>query len=119
MALNPQQLPRQIVSDPALGDNSRAAQNIFSSMPRFAATVFELPYLEPMILAVDEEPLGIELLRIIDLRAPEAPVLCGSMVHFVYRPELGGAQIWSIDGLSPDPASTYRFTFRITYKAQI
>lgn len=119
MPLNSQQLPRQVVPDRALGDNSRAVQNVFSSMPRFVTMAFESAYVEPLALAVVEEPQSIELARIVNLYSPDTPVLCGSLCHFSYQPGNGGALITSVDGLTSDPSSRYRFTFRITYKAQV
>jgi hypothetical protein len=116
---NPKQLPYQVTRDPVSGANSRAVQNAISSIPRFATSTFESAYVEPLALAVAEEPQGIELIRIVNMRTPYAPVLCGSLCHWTYRPGSGGALISSIDGLTSDPASKYRFTFRITYKAQV
>lgn len=119
MALNPQQLPYQVTGDPITGGNSRATQNVFASMPRFASTTIDTSYVEPLALKVDAEPLSIELVRIIDLRAPSTPVLCGSLCHWTFLPAQGGALIASIDGLTSDPTTKYRLTFLVTYKAQV
>lgn len=116
---NPGQLPYQTNVDPINGGNARAIQNIVSSMPRFESKVFEAAYIEPMSLAVVAEPESIELTRLINMLSPDVPQQCSGMVHFTYRPEFGGALIKSIDGLTSDGASRYRFTFRITYKAQV
>lgn len=117
--VNNQQLPYQTQRQKLGGANDRATQNVFMSLPRFVSLVLEAPYVEPLAIAVIEEPESIELVRIIDLKAQDTPVLCGSMCHFAYLPQAGGANIRSIDGLSSDPSSSYRFTFRITYKAQL
>jgi hypothetical protein len=120
MPVNPQQLPYQITKDAVSGANTRAVQNVLMTLPRFVSATFDSQYSEPMPLNVGAlEPQAIELVRIVNLRAPETPVACGSMVHWVYRPDQGGAQITSIDGLSPLDGNMYRFTFRITYKAQV
>lgn len=118
--INPQQLPYQVTTDKVGGANSRAVQQVLMSQPRFATTSFEGFYTEPLVLNVGaEQPESIELTRITNKLAPDSPVTCGSMVHWSFRPDLGGAQILSIDGLSPLSGITYRFTFRITYKAQV
>lgn len=120
MPVNSQQLPHQFSRDAISGANNRATQGVFSSMPRFETQTFDSAYVEPMALNVaGEEPQAIELVRITNLLAPESPVLCGSMCHWVFRPDLGGALILSIDGLTSAPGSRYRFVFRITYKAQV
>lgn len=120
MPVNPQQMPYQITKDAVSGANARAVQNVLMTLPRFVSATFDSQYSEPMPLSVGAlEPQAIELVRIVNLRAPETPVLCGSMVHWLFKPRQGGALITSIDGLSPLDGNTYRFTFRITYKAQI
>lgn len=120
MRPNPHQLPYQITKDAVSGANARAAQNVFSSLPRFVTLTIDGAYIEPMALNVGgEEPQAIELVRITNLFAPDSPVPCGSMCHWTYRPDFGGALIASIDGLTSAPDSRYRFTFRITYKAQV
>lgn len=117
---NPQQLPYQLNKEFINGANQRATQNALMSMPRFVSMTLDSVYSEPMPLNVGaEQPESIELTRIQNTLSLEIPVLCGSMVHWSFRPDLGGAQILSIDGLSPGSGITYRFTFRITYKAQV
>lgn len=118
MTLNPQQLPYQIQPDALSGANDRAVQNILMSMPRVSIQVLEGAYVEPLTLTVAEDPVSIELARVVNLLQQDVPVQCSSLCHFIYRPEAGGAQITSIDGLTSNAASRYRFTFRITYKAQ-
>lgn len=116
---NPTQLPYQTNTDEINGGNQRATQNAFSSMPRFVTAKQEGAYVEPFLLNVgSEEPESIALVRIVNLFQPDVPVLCGELVHWIYLPAAGGASITSIDGLTSDPASRYRMTFRITYKAQ-
>jgi hypothetical protein len=116
---NPQQLPHQLNKDPINGANQRATQNALMSQPRFVTMTLDSVYSEPMPLNVGaEQPESIELTRILNLSSQELPVLCGQMCHWVYRPDLGGAQLTSIDGLTPS-ALICRFTFRITYKAQV
>lgn len=119
MPVNPQQLPYQVTSDAITGANLRAVQQVFMSMPRFVTVTFDNAYVEPLVLAVESEPVSIELVRIINLQSTDVPVLCGSMCHFTYLPAQGGALIRSIDGLTSDGIARYRFTFRITYKAQV
>lgn len=118
MPINPQQLPNAFNTDEINGANQRAVQLVLMSTPRFAFQLIESAYVEPMVINVGlEEPLSIELVRIVNKLTTD-PVLCGSMVHWMFLPQLGGAIVSSIDGLTSDPLSSYRMTFRITYKAQ-
>lgn len=119
MAANPQQLPYPITTDLVIGANSRATQQAMMSMPRFVNLEFVSAYVEPLAVPVQETPLCIELVRVVNTRQPSVPLLCGSMCHWAYQPLLGGALIYSIDGLTSDASTLYSFTFRITYKAQV
>jgi hypothetical protein len=113
-----QQLRRQSHDDKALGDLSRDTQGAFGRFLPQEIRVIEEFYKEPMTLGqFASEPTGIELLRVINLYAPEVPVKCGSLVHYTFKPLQGGAVITSIDGLSMPINGTQRmrFVFRITY----
>lgn len=114
-----QQLRRQTYQTQEVGQLARDTQAAFQRfVPQELRTVEDL-YREPMTLGqLTAEPAGIELIRIVSLTAPATPVKSGSMVHFVFRPENGGAVITSIDGLSTVVnTARYRFVFRITYGA--
>lgn len=102
-----------------LGDHARDVQDIMNKVPVVEHRVIETTYGEPMTLQAKEEPFCIELVRIQNLRAPETPVLaCYGFVHYVWRPQLGGAQITNIGGLSvaSNAGTPYRFSYRITYR---
>lgn len=118
MPTNPQQLPNAFNVDEVNGANQRAVQLVLMSQPRFAFQVIDTAYVEPMAINVGlEEPLCIELVRIVNKFSTD-PVLCGTAVHWIFMPTQGGAIVNSIDGLTSDPLSSYKMTFRITYKAQ-
>lgn len=113
------QLRKQLFSNREQGEHARDVQRALDSQSYSFDKKLEAFYTEPMILACgNEEPADIELVRIINLNAQETPVLCGRAVHFVWKPQLGGASITSIDGLSPSQTVKYRMTFRITRAAR-
>jgi len=79
-------------------------------------------YSEPMVLgAVSSNPSAIEAIRVVDLSGnQEAPVIgAGGVAHFAWKPQLGGAVINSINGMTvaANGGKSYRFTFRVTYAA--
>jgi hypothetical protein len=115
------QLRKQLFAKQDLGDHARDTQRAFDTIPRFVTRYVDGYYTEPMVLGspvAGEEPESIELTRITSLVAPEQPVLCGSMVHYVWKPQNNGCVVTSIDGLSPSTSVKYRFKFRFTYPAK-
>lgn len=115
------QLRKQLFPKQDLGDHARDVQGALDTIPRFVDRTLEAFYTEPMALGspiAGKQPQSIELTRITSLSTPETPVLCGSMVHFVWKPQNAGAQVTSIDGLTPSTAVKYRFVFRFTYAAK-
>lgn len=115
------QLRKQIFDKQDLGDQARDSQRAFDTIPRFISRTLDAYYAEPMALgspSANIEPLSIRLDRIISLVTPETPVLCGSMVHYVWKPQNGGAIVTSIDGLTPSTAIKYRFVFEFKYAAK-
>lgn len=71
-------------------------------------------YTEPMSLGgLRTQPFAIVLGRIRAMNAPEAPVDCGSLVHFIWDGPDQGARITDIDRLTPSTDTEYRFTFLI------
>jgi hypothetical protein len=115
------QLRKQIFDKQDLGEHARDTQRSFDTIPRFISKKLEAYYTEPMALGspiANIEPEDIELRRITSLVSSETPVLCGSMVHFNWKPQNGGAIVTSIDGLSPSTTTKYRFVFRFTYPAK-
>lgn len=103
----------------ALGLLARDTQELFNRLPVTEQKTVEALYAEPMVIGgLREEPFCIECVRVVNLFAPPTPVACGGMLHFYWLPQLSGAQITSIDGMSPvtDGATRFRFYFRITYK---
>lgn len=108
----------QLTKNPELGESFRDVQRAFDAIPQVMLRKVEVEFSSVLVLGnMDNEPDGIELLRIIDLSAPEKPVGCGSLCHYVWRPDKGGALIYAIDGmtLAANGGKKYRFTFRITY----
>jgi hypothetical protein len=102
-----------------LGAHARDVQEIFNKVPVVEQRVIEALYDEPMTLQTAEEPFCVELVRIANMFAIEQPVsACFGMVHFVWRPNLGGCQITNIGGMSVATNGTtkYRFYYRITYR---
>jgi hypothetical protein len=115
------QVPKRIFKpeQDELANHARGVQEIFDRVPVVEHRTIEDFYAEPMTLQVPEEPFSIELVRIANTYALEQPVsACFGMLHFVWRPRLGGAQITKIGGLTPavDGLIKYRFYYRITYR---
>lgn len=104
-----------------LAEHARDTQQLLGQVPVTELRIVESIYTEPMVLGqLKEEPFCIELVRIVNLSAATNVVRCGGMVHFIWLPVLNGAQILSIDGLSPgfDGTTRFRFYYRITYKLE-
>jgi hypothetical protein len=102
-----------------LANHARNVQELFNKVPVIEHRTIEALYDEPMTLQAAEEPFSIELVRIANVFALEQPVTaCNAMVHYVWRPNLGGAQITNIGGMSVATNGTtkYRFYYRITYR---
>ena len=111
-------LRQQLLQDQALGDIARDVQKVFDLLNPVTYKKFREYYTEPMVLGVfSEAPLSIELVRIATVTQPELPVRCGGLVHFVYKPQRGGAIITNIDGLSPVVRTQYDFVFKVTFEA--
>jgi len=116
------QLRKQLFDQRDLGDHARDTQGSLDQIPRMMTKRFDEFYKEPMVLASPIEglePESIELTRVVNLSAAETPVLCGSMIHYAWKPQLGGAVVTSIDGLTPSTTVKYRFTFRFTFTAKV
>lgn len=115
------QLPRRIfkADEGPLGDHARATQDIFDKIPVMEHRAVEDYYAEPMVLKASQEPFCVELVRIANVFALEQPVsACFGMLHFLWKPQQGGAVITKIGGLTPatDGATKFRFYYRITYR---
>lgn len=103
---------------PTRGEKEQAGdiQQALDQAPLVQLRTIEAFYKEPLALGqLRREPAGIELLRILSLVAPEQAVICSSCCSFVWKPQLGGCQILSINGLTPSTTIKYRFTFRLTF----
>lgn len=110
-------LRQQLLEDQTLGEIARDVQKVFDLLNPVTYKAFREYYTEPMVLGVfSEPPLSIELVRIADVIRPELPVKCGSLVHYVYKPQKGGAIITNIDGLSPVVRTQYDFVFKVTFE---
>lgn len=86
-----------------------------NTQPVRAIKEFVAFYTEPMTLQLESNPIAITLLRVRRNAAPEADVLSGGMVRWVW--DTNQARITSIDGLSPiiDAATAFIFTFEAVY----
>lgn len=114
------QIRYQLSRDTVQGEQGRDIQGALDSIPEVRLRKLTAVYTEPLTLGTfPKQPEGIELLRVVDMSAPEIPVLCGQSCHFVWQPQNGGAVVKSIDGMSvaANGGKRYRFTFRITYEA--
>ena len=105
-----------------LGKHARDVQTILDGIPVEEQREVEALYAEPMTMgALKEEPFSIKLERIVNLFAPETPVTaCTGFVHWIWKPQVGGAQIQSITGMSvaTHGQTKFRFSFRISYRLQ-
>ena len=121
MTVDNTQLRKQLFDKQDLGDHARDTQRNFDTIPRTVSKTFTQYYTEPMTLGsplVGVEPESIRLARIISVLAPEQPVPCGDMVHYVWKPELNGCVVTSIDGLTPSTTIKYRFVFDFKFPAK-
>lgn len=110
----------QMTQSAELGEQFRDIQRAFDAIPIIILRKnIEVEYQEPLTLGkLDSEPDAIECIRVVDLAAQETPVLgAGGVCHYVWRPDRGGAQLTSINGmtLAANGGKKYRFTFRLTY----
>jgi hypothetical protein len=116
MSLSRMTLRKMVWSNRDVGELARDVQDVLDTIPRVIHRTFEGLYTEPMLLGnLSEKPDAIELIHIESLVATETPVLCGSLVHFVWKPQSGGVRITSIDGLTPSTTIKYRFVFRLSF----
>lgn len=113
---NRPQLRQRLFDDQQLGEHARDIQDALDALDRTERKTVEAAYQEPMTLALNEQPVAIEAIRVIDLSAQGTPVTCGSLCSFVWG--TSGARITSIDGMSTvlHGGKRYRFTFRISYE---
>lgn len=107
-------LRQAIWSDKPLADQSLDLRGIFSRIPDVEHKVHTGLYNVGMALKVDGKPIAIELIRCRTPGAPKTPVPYGAAVSFDLATN-GDALITSIQGLTAGAATTYEFTFRITY----
>lgn len=106
-------LRKALWSDKPLADQSLDLRGIFERIPDAEIKVHVGLYNLGLTLQVDGKPIAIELIRCRIPATPETPVAHGSAVSFDIKQQ--GALIQRIDGLTPGAATTYEFTFRITY----
>lgn len=112
------QLERKLLEDQAMGVLARDVQKVFNLLNPYVYKRFREYYTEPMTLGIfSAPPLCIELVRITAVVQAEQPVKCGGLVHYVYKPQKGGAIITNIDGLSPVVRTQYDFVFKVTFEA--
>lgn len=113
---NDPKLRRQVWPSRGAKEQAGDIQVALDRIPLTLLRTFEDFYSEPLVIGqLVREPAGVELLRIISLVAPETAVITSSNCSYVWKPQLGGIQILSINGLAPSTTIKYRFTFRLTF----
>ena len=110
-----QAIRKRIWDDPDLGEFARGVARRFDTEPTHKLLEFNALYTEPLYLALDRQPVGILCIRIRQTTAPQASVLSGGMVDWVW--ESTRAKVTSIDGMSTYLASglLYTFTFEAVF----
>jgi hypothetical protein len=109
-------LRQALWQDKSLDNQSRDLREIFANIRDEEIRPFVGLYQASMSLSVDSKPIAIELLRVVNPAAPDAPVTHGTAVGFKIK-QSGNertAQITRIDQMTPG-TTKYEFTFRITY----
>lgn len=71
---------------------------------------FDALYTEPMFITCDEEPLGIQCIRVRPVNDLEGGLPAGGVCPFVYEGNFRRARVQSVPGLSTG-LTTYRFDF--------
>jgi|SRR3982750_82488 len=113
-------LRRQVWPDRGQKEQAGDIQQALDRMPLVVLRTLESFYSEPLVIGqLTREPAGVELLRIISLVTPEQAVICSCNCSYVWKPQLGGLQILSINGLRPSTTIKYRMTFRLTFQAAV
>lgn len=105
---------------PSRGEKEQAGdiQQGFDRAPLVNLKTVEAYYAEPFVVGqITREPAGVEALRVVSLVAPEQAVIHSLACSYVWKPQLGGIQILSINGLTPSTSIKYRMTFRLTFEA--
>lgn len=118
-ATNNPKLRRQVW--PTRGEKEQAGdiQQGFDRAPLVNFKTLEAYYKEPFVIGqITREPACIEAVRIVSLVAPEQAVIHSLACSFVWKPQLGGCQVLSINGLTPSTTIKYRMTFRLTFGAE-
>lgn len=114
----PIRIRRQLADDPEVGEQWRDIQRALDSMPTVLLRKVDVRYAEPLVLGnMVNQPDAIEVIRVLDLNAPETVLRAGPACDYVWRPDRGGAQITGITGmtLAANGGKLYRFLFRLTY----
>jgi hypothetical protein len=109
-----QRLRKQQFESRELGEHARDVQAALDQIPQTEVKSLATVYKDGLVLACQQSPVAIELIRCTTVISPETPVAHGTAVSFTWRPQSGGAQITRIDGLSSG-TTQYNLTFRITY----
>lgn len=106
-------LRKAIWGDKPLSDQSLDLRRIFESIPDTEIKVHTGLYNVGMALKVDGKPIAIELIRCRNPKAPKTPIAFGTVSFDIATN--GDALITDIADLTAGTATTYEFTFRITY----
>lgn len=106
-------LRQAIWDNKQLGQQSQDLREIFKRITDSEIKVHVGLYNVGLTLQVDGKPIAIELIRCRIPGTPETPVAHGAAVSFKLKPQ--GAEITRLEGLTAGTATTYEFTFRITY----
>lgn len=102
-------------SDPEITELAGDVQRGFDAIPDTTIKDVSMRFTEVSVLGLERRPRAIEAIRVIDPAQPSVPVVHGTAVNFDWRPNEGGARITRIADMTPG-ATTYRFTFRITWE---
>jgi hypothetical protein len=94
-----------------LGELARDVDTVISKVPWIELVQFDAPYTEPLYVGYDHEPAILWCGRIRNVETMETPLRTGGMVHFTWEGTRKRCRIDSVDGMTPTPGDTYRYTF--------
>ena len=91
---------KRIWKNAEVGDLARDVSNAFGKFVGLALVEFDAVYVEPLPIGFTHEPKGCICIRVRSVDAPETPITCGALVHFVWI-QAAKRMNATIDGLSP------------------
>jgi hypothetical protein len=101
--------------DKELGELKRELQAALKKIPPLEIKDVIAPYSEPMYLGLTSRPRGVMLLWAVDATDQENPeaYFAGVSCHSTWDGLQNRMRINSIDGLTPDPSKTFKFSFLV------